>query len=124
MEPMKITLTRGLFARHTYRGGEQQTIIMHRAILNAPPGVPVDHANGNGLDNRKANLRTCSSSQNSQNRRRVSGAVRLKGVTVHKATREEVVRLPLGTSMSRLYEFLADWYRRARAWVRLRGERT
>ena len=41
-----------------------------------------------------------------------------------EGTREEVVRLPLGTSMSRLYEFLAEWYRRARAWVRLRGERT
>ena len=33
---------------------------MHRLILNAPDKVFVDHINGDGLDNRRCNLRLCS----------------------------------------------------------------
>lgn len=47
---------------------------MHRIILNVTdPKLVVDHINGNGLDNRKANLRTVSSSENIKNRQRPSG---------------------------------------------------
>jgi AP2 domain len=43
----------------------RKTIRMHRLIL---PGIPrIDHWNGNGLDNRRENLRPCSSTQNHQN---------------------------------------------------------
>lgn len=41
---------------------------MHRIILGAARGQIVDHVNGNGLDNRRANLRFASSSLNSANR--------------------------------------------------------
>lgn len=36
---------------------------MHRLLLGLY-GPPIDHINGNGLDNRRANLRLCSLSQN------------------------------------------------------------
>lgn len=40
---------------------------MHRLIMNPSPSQDVDHINGNGLDNRKSNLRCCSRSQNMAN---------------------------------------------------------
>ena len=43
---------------------------LHRLVLDAPPGTMIDHANGNGLDNRKANLRFCDKAQNQANQRR------------------------------------------------------
>lgn len=42
---------------------------MHRMILNAKPEQVVDHINGNGLDNRRENLRICSREENAKNRR-------------------------------------------------------
>jgi hypothetical protein len=42
--------------------------LMHRFLLKVPLGTVVDHINGNGLDNRRANLRVCNLSQNNINR--------------------------------------------------------
>ena len=43
-------------------------VFMHRFIMNARPGQIMDHINRNGLDNRKANLRFVTVSQNHMNR--------------------------------------------------------
>ena len=48
--------------------GKQRKIRMHRVIINAPKGIPVDHINGNPLDNRKENLRVCTHQENCRNR--------------------------------------------------------
>lgn len=47
--------------------GKRITIRMHRVILDTPPGYETDHVNGNGLDNRKDNLRVATHSQNKWN---------------------------------------------------------
>jgi len=44
--------------------GKFKHIKMHRVILCAPKGYYVDHINHDMLDNRKENLRICTSSQN------------------------------------------------------------
>src|SRR5688500_6023762 len=54
---------------------------MHRLVLNAGPNQRVDHRNGNGLDNRKANLRFATHTQNMRNaRKRSTGTSQYKGV--------------------------------------------
>jgi hypothetical protein len=47
-----------------------QTIRMHRQIMGFPSGL-VDHRNGNGLDNRRTNLRVATKSENHANSRKL-----------------------------------------------------
>lgn len=54
---------------------------MHRLIIGAEPSQKVDHINGDGLDNRRCNLRFCTNSQNFQNAKKRSGCTsKYKGV--------------------------------------------
>lgn len=61
---------RGLYyaARHNVVGNKRGIIYMHREILGVLPGLEIDHKNGNGLDNRRVNLRICTHSDNQRNR--------------------------------------------------------
>src|SRR5260221_13195250 len=54
--------------RQVWRDGVITQIYMHRAILNAQRGKRVDHANGDGLDNQRSNIRVCTTSQNAASR--------------------------------------------------------
>jgi hypothetical protein len=62
------------------------TVRLHRLIMNAPKGVLVDHRNNDSLDNRKANLRLATHSQNSWNSRRDKSNTlsRYRGVSFSK----------------------------------------
>jgi hypothetical protein len=60
---------------------------MHHLIMQPPQGMVVDHVNGNGLDNRRANLRICTPNQNRRNTRSYTGSSRYKGVAFHKRDR-------------------------------------
>ncbi len=67
----------------------QRFILMHREIANPPQGLVVDHINGNGLDNRRSNLRVCSHSSNAANKSKQSSSTtsKFKGVTWNKGCR-------------------------------------
>lgn len=54
---------------------------LHRVILAAPDDSLVDHVNGDGLDNRRVNLRLATRSQNNVNRTLPSGTG-LRGVEI------------------------------------------
>jgi hypothetical protein len=67
-------------------GRHGRHILMHRLILDAPAGAMVDHINGDGLDNRRANIRVCSARENRQNsRRKLSNVCGFKGVSPSKS---------------------------------------
>jgi len=53
---------------------------MHRLIMGNPQGMEVDHINGNGLDNRRCNLRVVTTSQNQANQHARRGRSSFKGV--------------------------------------------
>lgn len=61
-----------------------KTIKMHRLLLGFPKHI-VDHKNGNGLDNRRENLRTCLHAENMYNRKKQSKTSSIyKGVYFNK----------------------------------------
>lgn len=55
--------------RSEYTRDSRRTVFMHREIAEAGPGTYVDHINQDTLDNRRANLRLCSHSENLRNSR-------------------------------------------------------
>jgi len=67
--------------------GHRTTIHMHCEVLNPPPGIRPDHINGDGLDNRRGNLRLCSQHQNCYNRQKSKSIATsaFKGVYWEKA---------------------------------------
>lgn len=75
--------------RYVRRSEQGRTIYMHREIMNPPKGMEVDHINGNGLDNRRENLRLCTKTQNQQNANtRIFKTSIFKGVSWHKSAKK------------------------------------
>ena len=61
----------------SYKNAENRTVktklFMHRIINKTLEKMYTDHINGNPLDNRKSNLRTCTTAQNNANRIKALG---------------------------------------------------
>ena len=79
---------KGTSAWYAIRNGDNR---MHRIIINTPSGMDTDHINGNGLDNRKCNLRMCSRSQHHYNRKPKKG--KYKGVNIGGYTNKWQARI-------------------------------
>ena len=76
--------------------GKKETgrVKMHRFIMQAQGKLQIDHINGNGLDNRRSNLRFVTDTENQQNRSRANknnSSSGIKNVYFHKASGRWVV---------------------------------
>lgn len=61
-----------------YKEGKRTLLSMHQLLTG---GKLIDHINGNGLDNRRENLRPCTTQQNGQNSTSRIGTSSYKGVS-------------------------------------------
>lgn len=82
---------------NTYAGmtvrinNKRSTIKMHQFIMN---GKNIDHADQNGLNNQKLNLRFCTKSQNGMNRKSIKNATSIyKGVSWSKVAKAWTVQI-------------------------------
>jgi hypothetical protein len=93
--------------RHDYRDGKCiSTPRMHRMIMDCPPNLVVDHINGDGLDNRKENLRICTHLQNCHNRgKSKNNTTGYKGVGFRKDRQVFIARLRYKRKLLQLGEY-------------------
>jgi hypothetical protein len=88
------------------RAGKQRRIWLHRLVLGTSPGTEIDHKNGDGLDNRRANLRRATRTQNNGNSRlRLNSKSKLKGVHFYKARHKWCARIQVNGCGKYLGEF-------------------
>lgn len=80
--------------RTTKKSGKKETIWMHRLINSTPSGLFTVHINGNGLDNRRVNLRTATHQENMVNCARwKSGSSKYRGVSWHVSNKRWVAQI-------------------------------
>ena len=88
-------MRKAFYAVRTIRfpDGKKTNISMHRMIL--PDTIQVDHRDGDGLNNRRANLRPCTATQNKQNTtgrsHNKSGYIGVYWSAGHKRWRAQVI---------------------------------
>jgi hypothetical protein len=87
------------YARTNTRiNGKRSYLLLHRYLTDCPKGKEVDHINGNGLDNRKENIRICSRSQNVCNAKKYKTGFtsKYKGVCFRKPSNKYVAQIMIG----------------------------
>lgn len=84
--------------RTEFSAGKHTTIYMHRVIAGAKPGENVDHVDGNGCHNWRANLRVATARQNGRNRthKQIGCSSKFKGVIREKRADKWRARIRAG----------------------------
>lgn len=81
-------------ARSVKSDGKKITIWMHRQVNGTPPDLLTDHINGDGLDNRKENLRCASHQDNMINCGRHKSCISIyRGVSWHISNRRWIAQI-------------------------------
>ena len=91
-------------------GTRGEMVQMHREVANTPEGLLCDHINGDRLDNRKANLRPATCTQNVRNSKKTSSPAysKYKGVTYRSRSRKWVAMIYLSRRQVFLGSFDAE----------------
>jgi hypothetical protein len=86
---------------YALRQAGKHKVSMHRTIMQCLEGFEIDHRNGDGLDNRRSNLRVCTHIENSHNRRpNKNGTSRYKGVSWRTKEKKWGVQITLNRRRS------------------------
>jgi len=101
---------------YAFRNGPGKTVrresltYMHQDVIEVPEGMVIDHINHDGMDNRSANVRAATHSQNMCNRKKLSSAKfsKYKGVSLNKLTRKWVARIGIDNKIIHLGSFLNE----------------
>ena len=97
---------RGYAVRHTVVDGKERNVLMHRVIAGTPDGFDTDHIDGDGLNNRRSNLRVVTTTQNTCNRRRsVSNTSGYKGVSFNRRLNKYTASIKLNGRQKHLGVF-------------------
>lgn len=88
--------------RYSRVEGKCIRIYMHRHITDCPPGLVVDHINGNSLDNQRHNLRVCTQHDNLRNTC-VWGTIQYRGVSYIKKRKKYIARISDGPDCQDIY---------------------
>jgi len=108
-------ITSGGYPARSVRGGQ---IFMHREIMQPPPKMVVDHADGNKANNCRFNLRVCTRKENQGNMQKQHGAYsRFKGVSYDKRRGKLFAQCDFGGN-HRWLGFFAEEVEAARAYDR------
>ena len=97
----KWNVLKGKYTFYAVRTSGARCILMHRQILGVSERTTLtDHRNGNGLDNRRENIRPCSITENNRNKRAYrnnkSGA---KGVSWIESAKSWSVRITVDKNL-------------------------
>lgn len=77
--------------------GKQTTVYMHQDIIGRPPpGYETDHKDGNGLNNRRSNLRNITHRQNTQNKKNIELTSHFLGVSWYKKYGKWLTQIQIG----------------------------
>ena len=77
---------------------KKTSIWMHRLVNGTPDHLKTDHMNGNGLDNRRSNLRSVTHQENMINNVRwVSNRSGVRGVSWHKHTEKWLAQITVNS---------------------------
>lgn len=72
----------------------KKRVYLHRLIMDAKKGEEVDHINGDKIDNRRENLRICTTMQNKHNYKiPITNTSGYKGVGWHKRDKKWTARI-------------------------------
>lgn len=96
-----VLITKSRDAAYAYSNRQKHTDYLHRLLMGLTKGDrrQVDHINHNGLDNRRANLRVVTASQNCINRRNSrTSEVSYKGVTRIGRSYKSAIKTPSGVT--------------------------
>ena len=88
--------------------GVRKEIFMHRYILDADKKYKVDHKSLIKLDNRRCNIRLCTSADNSHNQPKRAGTSFYKGVHIDRRTRRWIAAITTNYKTHHIGSFVSE----------------